>query len=88
LIASGEAAAAFERLHGLLDAPLADACAELAAGRVPELSEAHAREIEINAAEAESRQRWFEVQSSGEELALRLWSSELCAAYETVGNQM
>lgn len=88
LVASGEAAAALERLHSLLDAALADACAEFAAGRVPKLSEAQAREIEINAAEAEIRQRLFEVQSSGEELALRLWSSELCAAYETVGNQM
>jgi Na+/phosphate symporter len=88
LTPSGEAAQALEHLHGLLDSALATLCAQLEAGDFPSLAEAQAREIEINAAEAESRRRLFASQSSGDELALRIWSSELCSAYESIGNQV
>lgn len=88
LVPSGEAAQALEQLHGLLDGALNTLCSQLDAGHFPSLEEAQAREIEINAAEAESRRRLFASQSSGDELALRLWSSELCSAYESIGNQV
>jgi Na+/phosphate symporter len=85
---SGEAAQALEHLHNLLDGALATLCKQLESGDFLSLSEAQAREIEINAAEAESRRRLFASQSSGDELALRIWSSELCSAYESIGNQV
>jgi Na+/phosphate symporter len=85
---SGEAARALEHLHSLLDSALETLCRQLEAGDFPSLSEAQAREIEINAAEAESRRRLFASQSSGDELAVRIWSSELCSAYESIGNQV
>lgn len=88
LTPSGEAARALEHLHTLLDSALVTLCSQLEAGSFPSLAEAQAREIEINAAEAESRRRLFANQSSGDELALRLWSSELCSAYESIGNQV
>jgi hypothetical protein len=88
LTPSGEAAQALENLHGLLDSALATLCKQLATGDFPSLAEAQAREIEINAAEAESRRRLFASQSSGDELAVRIWSSELCSAYESIGNQV
>ena len=88
LTPSGEVAQALEQLHGLIDGALLALCEQLQAGHLPSLTEAQAREIEINAAEAEIRRHLFASQSSGEELALRLWSSELCSAYESVGNQV
>ena len=88
LTPSGEAARALEHLHSLLDSALVTLCSQLEAGSFPSLAEAQAREIEINAAEAESRRRLFASQSSGDELAVRLWSSELCSAYESIGNQV
>jgi hypothetical protein len=88
LTPSGEVAQALEQLHRLIDGALCALCEQLQAGHLPILSEAQAREIEINAAEAEIRRRLFASQSSGDELALRLWSSELCSAYESVGNQV
>lgn len=88
LTPSGEAAQALEHLHKLLDGALATLCRQLEAGDYPSLAEAQAREIEINAAEAESRRRLFASQSTGDELAVRIWSSELCSAYESLGNQV
>jgi hypothetical protein len=88
LTPSGDAAQALEQLHNLLDSALATLCKQLDEGEFPSLAEAQAREIEINVAEAESRKRLFASQSSGDELALRLWSSELCSAYESIGNQV
>jgi len=88
LTPSGEAAQALEHLHSLLDDALATLCKQLEAGDFPSLAEAQAREIEINAAEAESRRRLFASQSTGDELAVRIWSSELCSAYESIGNQV
>jgi len=88
LTPSGEVAQGLEQLHALIDGALSALCEQLQAGRAPSLPDAQAREIEINAAEAEIRRRLFASQSSGEELSLRLWSSELCAAYESVGNQV
>lgn len=88
LTPSGEAAQALEHLHSLLDSALATLCKQLEVGDFPSLAEAQAREIEINAAEAESRRRLFASQSSGDELAVRIWSSELCSAYESIGNQV
>jgi Na+/phosphate symporter len=88
LTPSGETAQALEQLHALIDGALHALCEQLQAGQLPSLMEAQAREIEINAAEAEIRRRLFASQSSGEELSLRLWSSELCSAYESVGNQV
>jgi hypothetical protein len=85
---SGEAALALEHLHNLLDGALGTLCKQLEAGEFPSLAEAQAREIEINAAEAESRRRLFASQSTGDELAVRIWSSELCSAYESLGNQV
>jgi hypothetical protein len=85
---SGEGARALERLHDMLDKALTSVCDQLAHDRTLSLIDAQAREIEINAVEAETRRRLFADASTGEDLALRLWSSELCAAYETVGNQV
>jgi hypothetical protein len=88
LSASGEGALALERLHDIIDKALVAISEQLAAERAPSLIDAQAREIEINAVEAETRRRLFESEAAREDLALRLWSSELCAAYETVGNQV
>ena len=88
LTPKGEAASALEQLHQLLDSALAVLCKQLETGVYPSLAEAQAREIEINAAEAESRRRLFASQSTGDELAVRIWSSELCSAYESIGNQV
>ena len=88
LTPSGEVAQALDQLHALIDGALSALCEQLEAGHLPSLTEAQAREIEINAAEAQIRRRLFASQSSAEELSLRLWSSELCSAYESVGNQV
>jgi Na+/phosphate symporter len=85
---SGETARALERLHGLLDEALGAVCDELERRDFPNMTAAQAREIEINAAEAEIRRGLFLDRSSDDELALRLWSSELCSAYESIGNQV
>jgi Na+/phosphate symporter len=85
---SGEGARALERLHEMLDKALTSVCEQLAHERTLSITDAQAREIEINAVEAETRRHLFADASAGEDLALRLWSSELCAAYETVGNQV
>ena len=88
LSASGEGGRALEQLHRLVDEALLVVSDQLAQERTPSLTEAQAREIEINAFEAETRRHLFEGPSTREDLALRLWSSELCSAYETVGNQV
>jgi hypothetical protein len=85
---AGDGALALERLHDMIDKALAAVSEPLSENRPPSLTEAQAREIEINAVEAETRRRLFEDQGAREDLALRLWSSELCSAYETVGNQV
>jgi Na+/phosphate symporter len=85
---SGEGAHALTRLHQMVDNALCSVCEQLAEDRAPSLREVQAREIEINAAEAETRERLFAGASAGDDLALRLWSSELCSAYESVGNQV
>ena len=88
LSASGDGAQALERLHDIIDQALVAIREQLAKERAPSLVDAQAREIEINAVEAETRRRLFESEAARDDLALRLWSSELCAAYETVGNQV
>jgi Na+/phosphate symporter len=85
---SGEGGRALEQLHELVDRALSAVSEQLAKSRTPSLTEAQAREIEINAFEAATRRVLFEDQSAREDLALRLWSSELCSAYETIGNQV
>jgi Na+/phosphate symporter len=85
---SGEGGHALEQLHRLVDEALLAVNDQLATDRAASLTDAQAREIEINAFEAETRRHLFEGHGAREDLALRLWSSELCSAYETVGNQV
>ena len=85
---SAEGARALEQLHGLVERALSEVHQALAENQIPSLTQAQAREIEINAFEAATRRQLFEEHGQREDLALRLWSSELCSAYENVGNQV
>ncbi|HKP63151.1 MAG TPA: Na/Pi symporter [Polyangiales bacterium] len=88
MLPSGDGERALERVHGIVDEALAMLIDSLAAHVAPSLMHAQAREIELNALETETRHKLFDVPQSAEDLPTRLWSSELCAAYEAVGNQL
>jgi hypothetical protein len=78
-------------LHQLLTEGLATLEQELRQGLTPDLDAARAREIRLNAAESQSRQGLLVDAQKGEPsgmIALRLNSSELVNAYETVGNHL
>ncbi|HEX2675553.1 MAG TPA: hypothetical protein VHM19_02915, partial [Polyangiales bacterium] len=82
-------ASAHEHLHAIADAALGAIIESVSRGVAPSLEEAQAREIELNAVENETRRKLFEVADPNpDELPALLWSSELCAAYELVGNQL
>lgn len=88
LLPTGEGERALERIHGIVDDALGMLIDSLAAQVAPSLTSAQAREIELNALETETRHKLFDEGQSSEDLRTRLWSSELCAAYEAVGNQL
>ncbi len=78
-------------LHGHLVDGLDALAASLRTGSAPDLDDARAREIRLNAMESESRQALLSAADSRERpegIALRLNSSELVNAYETVGNHL
>lgn len=85
---SGDGARALERFHGIVDDALCALIDSLSAEVAPSLTSAQAREIELNALETEIRRKLFDDPASQDDLPTRLWSSELCAAYEAVGNQL
>jgi Na+/Pi-cotransporter len=83
--------ATLRALHSLLSEGLDALIGELKAGVTPDLEAARAREIHLNATESESRQGLLIDAERGEAsgmIALRLNSSELVNAYETVGNHL
>ncbi|HKU44692.1 MAG TPA: Na/Pi symporter [Polyangiales bacterium] len=88
LLPTGEGERALERVHAIVDEALAMLIESLAAHVAPSLTHAQAREIELNALETETRYKLFDEPQPDEDLPTRLWSSELCAAYEAVGNQL
>ena len=78
-------------VHGLLIEGIDALIAELADGVTPDLDAARAREIRLNATESESRHGLLVDADRGEPsgmIALRLNSSELVNAYESVGNHL
>jgi phosphate:Na+ symporter len=78
-------------LHGLLVEGIDALTARLQEGGVPDLDDARAREIRLNALESESRQGLLSEADGGDHsgmIALRLNSSELVNAYENVGNHL
>jgi Na+/phosphate symporter len=84
-------AATIKALHGLLIEGIDVLIAQLRTGGTPDLDEARAREIRLNATESESRAGLLVDADRGESsslIALRLNSSELVNAYETVGNHL
>jgi hypothetical protein len=83
--------ATLRALHELLGQGLDALIGELKAGVTPDLEAARAREISLNAKESESRQGLLIDAEKGEPsgmIALRMNSSELVNAYETVGNHL
>ncbi|HEY0714147.1 MAG TPA: hypothetical protein VGF45_15810, partial [Polyangia bacterium] len=83
--------ATIKALHDLLIEGIEELITELRGGGTPDLDAARAREIRLNAAESESRQGLLVDADRGEPsgmIALRLNSSELVNAYETVGNHL
>jgi Na+/phosphate symporter len=83
--------ATLEALHALLVEGLNELARLLAAGITPDLDDARAREIRLNATESESRQGLLVDADQGEpagSIARRLHSSEVVNAYETVGNHL
>jgi hypothetical protein len=84
-------AATIKTLHAMLTEGIDELVNELRTGGTPDLDAARAREIRLNAAESESRQGLLVDADRGESsslIALRLNSSELVNAYETVGNHL
>jgi Na+/phosphate symporter len=84
-------AATIKTLHELLLAGIETLVGELRAGESPDLDAARAREIRLNATESQSRHGLLVDADRGENsghIALRLNSSELVNAYETVGNHL
>jgi Na+/phosphate symporter len=84
-------AATIKTLHAMLLEGIDVLTNELRTGATPDLDAARAREIRLNAAESESRQGLLVDADRGESsslIALRLNSSELVNAYETVGNHL
>jgi Na+/phosphate symporter len=88
LLPTGDGERALERIHAIVDDALGMLIDSLAAQVAPSLTRAQAREIELNALETETRHKLFDNGQSSEDLRTRMWSSELCAAYEAVGNQL
>jgi hypothetical protein len=83
--------ATLEVLHRLLLEGIDELAEQLAQDITPDLDGARAREIRLNATESESRQGLLVDADRGEPsgmIALRLNSSELVNAYETVGNHL
>jgi hypothetical protein len=83
--------ATLEALHALLVEGLDELARQLQAGVTPDLDGARAREIRLNATESESRHGLLVDADKGEPsgmIALRLNSSDLVNAYETVGNHL
>jgi Na+/phosphate symporter len=88
LLPTGDGERALERVHAIVDDALGMLIDSLSAQVVPSLTRAQATEIELNALETETRHKLFDGAMSADDLRTRLWSSELCAAYEAVGNQL
>ena len=83
--------ATLRSLHALLIEGIDELTRQLEAGTTPDLDDARSREIRLNATESESRQGLLVDADKGEPsgmIALRLNSSELVNAYETVGNHL
>jgi hypothetical protein len=83
--------ATLKALHALLVEGIEELAGHIRTGTTPDLDGARAREIRLNATESESRQGLLVDADQGEPaglLALRLNSSELINAYETVGNHL
>jgi Na+/phosphate symporter len=83
--------ATLKALHALLAEGIEELAEHIKNGTTPDLDDARAREIRLNATESESRQGLLVDADKGEPsgmLALRLNSSELINAYETVGNHL
>ena len=78
--------ATLRALHQLLLEGLEALAGALVSGRTPDLDAARAREIRLNAMEAETRQTLLVDAGGG--VAVRLNASELVNAYETVGNHL
>lgn len=78
-------------LHGLLLEGIEDVIAKLEAGERPDMDQARAREIRLNALEQETRNELLVDADRGEEaraIALRLNSTDLVNAYEAAGNHL
>jgi hypothetical protein len=88
LLPTGDGERALERVHAIVDDALGMLIDSLAAQVAPSLTRAQATEIELNALETETRHKLFDRAGSPDDLRTRLWSTELCAAYEAVGNQL
>jgi Na+/phosphate symporter len=88
LLPTGDGERALERVHAIVDDAIGMLIDSLSAQVVPSLTRAQATEIELNALETETRHKLFDGAMSADDLRTRLWSSELCAAYEAVGNQL
>jgi Na+/phosphate symporter len=88
LLPTGDGERALERVHAIVDDALGMLIDSLSAQVAPSLTRAQATEIELNALETETRHKLFDRAVSADDLRTRLWSSELCAAYEAVGNQL
>jgi Na+/phosphate symporter len=88
LLPTGDGERALERVHAIVDDALGMLIDSLLAQVAPSLMRAQATEIELNALETETRHKLFDRAVSSDDLRTRMWSSELCAAYEAVGNQL
>jgi Na+/phosphate symporter len=84
-------AATLQSLHGLLIEGLDALATQLASGAPPDVDAARAREIRMNAIEVQTRQELLAQVDRGEEpraVGLRLNTTDLVNAYETVGNHL
>ncbi len=78
-------------LHALLIEGVDTLASRLQTGEAPDVDEARAREIRLNAVEMDSRQGLLSDADKGEKsglITLRLNASELVNAYESVGNHL
>jgi Na+/phosphate symporter len=81
---------ALRAMHALLVEGVANAAQDLRAGEAPDLDQARAREIRLNALELETRRGLLSADSASamSAVALRLTASDLINAYESVGNHL
>jgi hypothetical protein len=79
-----EGARHLSRVHVLLMEGIEALLAHAEGRKALELEQVQAREIRLNALEAEARA----LTASGEALAERLWQSELTSACEAIGNHL